>query len=70
MTIGCPVVVSNSSCLPEICGDAALYASPTQSEEWLQRFVALRGKPIDACTANRARVAPIEALQLAGFGQL
>jgi glycosyltransferase involved in cell wall biosynthesis len=45
MTIGCPVVVSNSSCLPEICGDAALYASPTQSEEWLQRFVALRENP-------------------------
>jgi glycosyltransferase involved in cell wall biosynthesis len=28
MAQGCPVVVSNSSSLPEVCGDAALYAEP------------------------------------------
>jgi glycosyltransferase involved in cell wall biosynthesis len=42
MTIGCPVVVSDSSCLPEICGEAALYASPTKPNQWLERFVELR----------------------------
>ncbi|MBX2990893.1 MAG: glycosyltransferase family 4 protein [Phycisphaeraceae bacterium] len=28
MTHGCPVVVSNVSCLPEVCADAALYVDP------------------------------------------
>ena len=28
MTLGCPVITSNLSCLPEICGAGALYASP------------------------------------------
>ena len=31
MQYGCPVVVANSSSLPEICGDAALYIDPTSS---------------------------------------
>jgi glycosyltransferase involved in cell wall biosynthesis len=35
MTLGCPVVSSNSSCLPEICGDAALLASPFDPQAWL-----------------------------------
>jgi glycosyltransferase involved in cell wall biosynthesis len=28
MASGVPVVVSNASCLPEVCGDAALYIDP------------------------------------------
>jgi glycosyltransferase involved in cell wall biosynthesis len=28
MNFGCPVVTSNVSCLPEVCGDAALYVDP------------------------------------------
>ncbi|MCI1857418.1 MAG: glycosyltransferase family 4 protein [Sporolactobacillus sp.] len=28
MTVGCPVIVSNTSSLPEICGNAALYCDP------------------------------------------
>ena len=28
MSFGCPVITSNLSCLPEICGDAALYVDP------------------------------------------
>jgi glycosyltransferase involved in cell wall biosynthesis len=28
MNFGCPVVTSNLSCLPEVCGEAALYADP------------------------------------------
>lgn len=42
MALGCPVVVSDSSCLPEICGDAALYASPREAGQWLQQFLQLR----------------------------
>ncbi len=42
MALGCPAVVSNCSCLPEICGDAALYASPTNADEWFERFSQLR----------------------------
>ncbi|MBW4464483.1 MAG: glycosyltransferase [Pegethrix bostrychoides GSE-TBD4-15B] len=28
MSFGCPVITANVSCLPEICGDAALYVDP------------------------------------------
>jgi glycosyltransferase involved in cell wall biosynthesis len=42
MTLGCPVVVSNRASLPELCGDAALYASPYDGAAWLHAFVSLR----------------------------
>lgn len=42
MALGCPTVVSSRSCLPEVCGDAALYAAPTRPSQWLERFVMLR----------------------------
>ena len=29
MACGCPVIVSNTSSLPEVCGDAALYCDPS-----------------------------------------
>ncbi|MBM4277113.1 MAG: glycosyltransferase family 4 protein [Deltaproteobacteria bacterium] len=32
MACGCPVVVSNTSSLPEVCGDAACYVDPYQIE--------------------------------------
>ena len=28
MTHGCPVLAANTSCLPEVCGDAAVYVNP------------------------------------------
>ena len=36
-----PVVVSNTSAIPEVCGDAALYANPTSSNEFAEQFSAL-----------------------------
>jgi len=45
MALGCPVVASNCASLPEVCGDAALYASPTDPEEWLSRLVTLHDDP-------------------------
>ena len=45
MALGCPVVVSDRGGLPALCGDAALYASPTEAEPWLDAFVRLRDDP-------------------------
>ena len=33
MACGCPVIVSGSASLPEVCGDAALYVDPDDPEE-------------------------------------
>jgi glycosyltransferase involved in cell wall biosynthesis len=41
MALGCPVVASNRASIPEVCGDAALYAAPDNPEAWLQHFRAL-----------------------------
>lgn len=35
MTHGCPVIASTAPCLPEICGEGAILASPDQPEEWV-----------------------------------
>jgi glycosyltransferase involved in cell wall biosynthesis len=42
MALGCPVVSSNSASLPEVCGEAALYASPHEPDAWLRQFLRLR----------------------------
>lgn len=42
MSLGCPVVSSDRTSLPEVCGDAALYADPFDPEAWMQRFIRLR----------------------------
>ena len=34
MARGCPVISSSASCLPEVCGGAALLADPDSSDEW------------------------------------
>jgi glycosyltransferase involved in cell wall biosynthesis len=41
MVCGCPIVASNSSSLPQVCGNAALLADPHDDEQWLKHFVAL-----------------------------
>lgn len=43
MALGCPVILSNSSSLPEIGGDAALYASPLDAREWLACIDRIKG---------------------------
>ena len=45
MVLGCPVVVSDRASLPELCDDAALYASPTDPDAWLSCFLRLRDDP-------------------------
>ena len=36
MALGCPIVSSNSSCMPEICGPHALLASPDAPKDWVK----------------------------------
>jgi glycosyltransferase involved in cell wall biosynthesis len=42
MARGCPVVSTDRASLPEVCGDAALYASPTEPAAWLAHFQRLK----------------------------
>ncbi len=48
MRMGCPVVVSRSSCLPEVCGDAALYCDPTQPQTLADAIEKLVRSPLTA----------------------
>lgn len=46
MAMGCPVVVSDRASLPEICGDAAMYASPDNADAWFESFTRLHNAPL------------------------
>lgn len=46
MAIGCPVVASDRASLPELCGDAALYAPPDSPDAWLACFSRLNGDAV------------------------
>ncbi len=43
MTFGCPVITSNVSCLPEVCGDAALYVDPYEVSDIKHKMEGLLG---------------------------
>jgi glycosyltransferase involved in cell wall biosynthesis len=45
MVSGCPVVASTSPCLPEVCGDAALYADPDDPDGWGDQIRLIRRDP-------------------------
>lgn len=45
MNFGCPVITSNLSCLPEICGDAALYVDPYDVRDIRDKLETLLGDP-------------------------
>lgn len=38
----CPVIAADAPCLPEICGNAALYAGPDNEAAWLDGIAKLR----------------------------
>lgn len=60
MTLGAPVVTSNSSSLPEVGGDAALYADPTEPEaiaEQIWRLIDDRALRQQLIGRGRARSA-------------
>jgi glycosyltransferase involved in cell wall biosynthesis len=54
MYCGCPVIASTAGALPEVCGEAALYADPQDSETWIARITELCGDP---ALADRMRAA-------------
>jgi glycosyltransferase involved in cell wall biosynthesis len=59
MSAGCPVLVSRTSSLPEICGDAAFYFDPATKgalEQELQRLLADTALRVSKVDAGRARV--------------
>lgn len=41
MVYGCPLVVSNASCIPEVAGEAAVYFDPFQVEEIVDKIETL-----------------------------
>jgi glycosyltransferase involved in cell wall biosynthesis len=43
MALGCPVISSYHSSMAEVCGDAALMASPFDPAQWIAYVEALRG---------------------------
>jgi glycosyltransferase involved in cell wall biosynthesis len=56
MALGCPVVASDRASIPEVCGEAALYAAPDDPEAWLRHFLALRDSPdLREALARRGR---------------
>jgi glycosyltransferase involved in cell wall biosynthesis len=58
MAAGCPAAVSTSSCLPEVCGDAAEYFDPNDAEEIARAICRIRKDPkrrADLITRGRKR---------------
>jgi glycosyltransferase involved in cell wall biosynthesis len=41
MISGCPTIVAPNGALPEVCGEAALYADPEDVDEWVHHIRAL-----------------------------
>ena len=47
MQFGAPTIVSNTSSLPEVAGDAAILLDPLDIEAWAQAMLALAGNPFE-----------------------
>jgi glycosyltransferase involved in cell wall biosynthesis len=45
MATGCPVIASTAPCLPEVCGDAALFADPDDIGRWNNAVERIRSDP-------------------------
>lgn len=48
MALGCPLVASTSPCLPQICGDGAIYADPDRPDAWVEAVSRLLSQPVFA----------------------
>jgi glycosyltransferase involved in cell wall biosynthesis len=42
MALACPVIASSCASMPEVCGNAALYADPKSPRAWLDQITRLR----------------------------
>jgi glycosyltransferase involved in cell wall biosynthesis len=45
LALGCPVIASTSPCLPEVCGEGALYGDPDAPDDWIGIVSKLRLQP-------------------------
>ena len=45
MLVGCPVVAAPCGALPEVCGEAALYAPPNDQQAWAEAIASLAADP-------------------------
>jgi glycosyltransferase involved in cell wall biosynthesis len=45
MSLSCPVISSNSSCLPEIYGDSVLYFNPKDEQNLVSQIQTLQNNP-------------------------
>lgn len=45
MALGCPAIVAPCGALPEVCGDAALWADPHQPDQWAHQIARLLDDP-------------------------
>jgi glycosyltransferase involved in cell wall biosynthesis len=45
MALGCPVISSDAASLPEVCGEAALYAPPDDGAAWLAAIGEISAEP-------------------------
>lgn len=57
MACGCPVAVSNSTSLPEVCGDAAAYFDPLSPEDIARAVGELLAEPADHVERGLRRAA-------------
>jgi glycosyltransferase involved in cell wall biosynthesis len=60
MACGCPVISANTSAMPEVLGDAALYCSPADASAWLAAIRKLNSTPdlrADLVARGRKRAA-------------
>jgi glycosyltransferase involved in cell wall biosynthesis len=62
MACGVPVVTSNSSCLPEVAGKAAIQLSPENQQDWTRVMFELLGDP-----SRRTRMVAAGFLQAREF---
>jgi glycosyltransferase involved in cell wall biosynthesis len=66
MALGCPVISSNATSLPEVCGEAALYAPPNDGAAWL---VAIGEFAVDPILRQRLASAGQERAKLYSWRQ-
>lgn len=52
MSLGCPTVVAPCGALPEVCGEAALYAPPHDAAAWAQAILALTAETAERRSAR------------------
>ncbi|QIR38950.1 glycosyltransferase family 4 protein [Tolypothrix sp. PCC 7910] len=69
MSFGCPVITSNVSSLPEVCGEAALYVDPYNSEEIRQAIENLMNNPQLPTQLSKAGKERVELFSLENYSK-